>query len=41
LARSATFCEGYDKRLKLTRTQTLMQGASHCDFNYTYEDEPG
>jgi hypothetical protein len=39
--RDGTFCEGYDKRLKLTRTQTLMQGASHCDFNYKYEDEPG
>ena len=39
--RDGTFCEGYDKRLKLTRTQTIMQGASHCDFNYTYEDEPG
>ncbi|MBV9552457.1 MAG: L-2-amino-thiazoline-4-carboxylic acid hydrolase, partial [Alphaproteobacteria bacterium] len=32
--RDATFCEGYDTRLKLTRTQTIMQGASHCDFNY-------
>jgi hypothetical protein len=39
--RDGTFCEGYDKRLKLTRTQTIMQGASHCDFNYRYEDEPG
>jgi L-2-amino-thiazoline-4-carboxylic acid hydrolase len=39
--RDGTFCEGYDRRLKLKRTQTLMQGASHCDFNYTYEDEPG
>jgi hypothetical protein len=38
--RDATFCEGYDKRLKLTRTQTLMQGASHCDFDYKYEDKP-
>ncbi len=38
--RDGTFCEGYDKRLKLTRTQTIMQGASHCDFNYKYEDEP-
>jgi len=35
--RDATFCEGYDKRLKLKRTQTIMQGASHCDFDYTYE----
>ena len=32
--RDATFCEGYDKRLKLERTQTIMQGASYCDFKY-------
>ena len=38
--RDATFCEGYDKRLRLTRTQTIMQGASHCDFNYKLVDEP-
>lgn len=37
--RDGTFCEGYDQRLKLKRTQTIMQGASHCDFDYTYEDE--
>ena len=37
--RDATFCEGYDKRLKLKRTQTIMQGASHCDFDYTYEQD--
>jgi L-2-amino-thiazoline-4-carboxylic acid hydrolase len=35
--RDGTFCEGYDARLKLTRTQTIMQGASHCDFKYRYE----
>ena len=35
--RDGTFCEGYDNRLKLTRTQTIMQGASHCDFKYRYE----
>jgi hypothetical protein len=34
--RDATFCEGYDKRLSLKRTQTIMQGASHCDFDYTF-----
>lgn len=44
--RDGTFCEGYDERLKLKRTQTIMQGASHCDFEYTYEtndrpDAPG
>jgi hypothetical protein len=35
--RDAAFCEGYDPKLKLTRTQTLMAGASHCDFRYTRE----
>jgi hypothetical protein len=34
--RDGTFCEGYDSKLDLTRTQTLMQGASHCDFRYRY-----
>ena len=37
--RDATFCEGYDKRLRLTRTQTIMQGATHCDLDYTYEKD--
>jgi len=37
--RDATFCEGYDSRLKLKRTQTLMQGASHCDFDYMFVDD--
>jgi hypothetical protein len=35
--RDGAFCEGYDPRLKLERTQTIMQGASHCDFKYRYE----
>ncbi|MBB4018136.1 hypothetical protein GGR16_003170 [Chelatococcus caeni] len=35
--RDGTFCEGYDDKLKLARSQTIMQGASHCDFRYTYE----
>ena len=34
--RDATFSAGYDQRLSLKRTQTIMQGASHCDFKYTY-----
>lgn len=25
---------GFDPDVKLTRTQTIMQGASHCDFRY-------
>ena len=36
--RDGTFCEGYDSRLKMTRTQTIMQGASHCDFHYRMTD---
>ena len=35
--RDGTFCEGYDAKLKLKRTQTIMQGATHCDFDYAYE----
>jgi hypothetical protein len=39
--RDGTFCEGYDPKLKLERTQTIMQGASHCDFRFRYgEDKP-
>jgi hypothetical protein len=26
--------EGFDPDIKFTRTQTIMQGASHCDFRY-------
>jgi hypothetical protein len=26
--------EGFDPDIKLTRTQTIMQGAGHCDFRY-------
>ena len=37
--RDGTFCEGYDTSLKLERTQTIMQGATHCDFDYTYDKD--
>jgi hypothetical protein len=36
--RDGAFCEGYDPKLKLDRSQTIMQGASHCDFKYRYGD---
>ena len=29
-----TMAEGYGTDVRLTRTQTIMQGASHCDFRY-------
>ncbi|MGH6954808.1 MAG: L-2-amino-thiazoline-4-carboxylic acid hydrolase [Alphaproteobacteria bacterium] len=38
--RDGEFCTGYDPRIKLTRTQTIMKGAPHCDFRYEIEDEP-
>lgn len=37
--RDGSFCDGYDPRIRLTRTQTLMEGASHCDFRYRFEPE--
>lgn len=39
--RDGSFCEGYDPKLKMQRTQTLMQGASYCDFRYTYDADAG
>jgi hypothetical protein len=38
--RDGAFCEGYDPRIHLTRTQTIMGGASHCDFRYRARPEP-
>ena len=32
--------EGFGPDVKLTRTQTIMQGASHCDFRYGRVKEP-
>ncbi len=32
--RDGSFCDGYNPEIDLTRTQTIMQGASHCDFRY-------
>ncbi|MBR0694655.1 L-2-amino-thiazoline-4-carboxylic acid hydrolase [Bradyrhizobium lablabi] len=33
--------DGFGGDIKLTRTQTIMQGASHCDFRYRREKGPG
>ena len=37
--RDGALCEGYDPRLELTRTRTIMGGASHCDFRYRWRSE--
>jgi hypothetical protein len=31
--------EGFGDDVKLTRTQTIMQGASHCDFRYARKEK--
>lgn len=35
--RDGAFCEGFHPDLKLTRTQTIAGGATHCDFRYRLE----
>ena len=35
--RDGSFCTGFNPDIKMSRTQTKMAGASHCDFRYTYE----
>lgn len=37
--RDGTFCTGYNPNIKLERSQTIMQGASHCDFRYRWAEE--
>jgi predicted ArsR family transcriptional regulator len=32
--RDYALIEGFNPAVELTRTQTIMQGASHCDFRY-------
>ncbi|HLY00558.1 MAG TPA: L-2-amino-thiazoline-4-carboxylic acid hydrolase, partial [Roseiarcus sp.] len=39
--RDGSFCEGYDPRIEFSRTQTIMAGASHCDFRYRSNPKPG
>ncbi|QEL25237.1 2-amino-thiazoline-4-carboxylic acid hydrolase [Bosea sp. F3-2] len=38
--RDGVFCTGYDPRITLERTQTIMGGATHCNFRYTLQQEP-
>ena len=33
--RDAALIEGFNPEVEFERTQTIMQGASHCDFRYT------
>jgi hypothetical protein len=31
--------EGFGTDVRLTRTQTIMEGASHCDFRYVLKKD--
>ena len=35
-----TMADGYGPDVMLRRTQTIMEGASHCDFRYGRKKEP-
>jgi hypothetical protein len=37
--RDGDFCVGYNPKMQLTRTHTIMQGAKSCDFRYRMKDE--
>ena len=37
--RDFAMIEGFNPDAKLTRTQTLMEGKSHCDFRYVFPAE--
>lgn len=36
--RDGVFCTGYDPRITLERTQTIMDGSSHCNFRYKLQE---
>ena len=35
--RDFALVEGFNPKIKLERTQTIMEGADHCDFRFTHE----
>jgi len=38
-SRDAAFIEGFNPKMKLSRTQTIMEGATHCDFRISLEEK--
>lgn len=39
--RDFAMLDGFSDQLHLTRTQTVMEGASHCDFRFRMKKQPG
>ena len=37
--RDYAMVEGFNPKIKLERTQTIMEGSNHCDFRYTLEKD--
>ncbi len=37
--RDGAFCTGYDARIRMTRTETIMGGAKRCTFRFTLDDK--
>jgi hypothetical protein len=37
--RDGSLCEGYDARIKMSRTETIMGGQSRCNFRFTLEED--
>ena len=38
--RDFALIEGFNPTVKLERTQTIMEGATHCDFRYSLSPPP-
>ncbi len=36
-ARDFALIKGFNKKITLNRTQTIMEGAAYCDFRYTFK----
>ena len=36
-SRDGSFAQGFNPGIRMERTQTIMEGASHCDFRFTLE----
>jgi hypothetical protein len=36
-SRDGAFAEGFNSRIRLSRTRTIMQGEAYCDFRFTLE----
>ncbi len=37
--RDEPFAQGFNKKIKFERHQTIMQGAPHCDFRFILEED--